>query len=68
LVWHPKSAVPNSPSGLTEGLDLCLALLSGACWALYCLFRLKWTGEAGIVPLALGNLVWDEGSHLQSVT
>ena len=43
-------------------------LLSGACWALYCLFRLKWTGEAGIVPLAVGNLVWDEGSHLQSVT
>jgi len=77
-----------------------LALLSGTCWALYCLFRLKWTGEAanvlargcalstvlcgvlhllleptvmpsmgalaaaaavGIVPLALGNLAWDEG-------
>lgn len=77
-----------------------LALLSGVCWALYCLFRLKWTGDSGnvlargcavstllcaalhglleptilpsigalaaaaavgILPLALGNLVWDEG-------
>jgi drug/metabolite transporter (DMT)-like permease len=77
-----------------------LALLGGACWALYCLFRLKWRGTAvnvlargcaistvlcgvlhllleptvipsmgalgaaaavGIVPLALGNFVWDEG-------
>jgi drug/metabolite transporter (DMT)-like permease len=77
-----------------------MALLSGVCWALYCLFRLKWTGEAadvlargcalstvlcaalhclleptiipsagalsaaaavGILPLALGNLAWDEG-------
>jgi drug/metabolite transporter (DMT)-like permease len=77
-----------------------LALLSGICWALYCLFRLKWTGDCGnvlargcalstllcavlhalleptilpnigalaaaaavgILPLALGNLVWDEG-------
>jgi drug/metabolite transporter (DMT)-like permease len=77
-----------------------LALLSGACWALYCIFRLKWKGEAanvlargcavsavlcgvlhilteptimpsigalaaaaavGVVPLALGNYVWDEG-------
>jgi drug/metabolite transporter (DMT)-like permease len=77
-----------------------LALLSGACWALYCIFRLKWKGETtdvlargcllstvvcgvlhilceptiipsmgalaaaaavGIVPLALGNFVWDEG-------
>ena len=83
-----------SPTGMG------LALLSGACWALYCVFRLKWRGEAanvlargcalstvlcgalhflleptilpsigalgaaaavGIVPLALGNLVWDEG-------
>jgi len=77
-----------------------LALLSGLCWALYCLFRLKWRGAAarvlargcavstflcavlhllleptivpslgafaaaaaiGIVPLALGNFVWDQG-------
>ena len=77
-----------------------LALLSGACWALYCLFRLKWqapasqvlargcalsaalcaalhflfestvipgwgalagAAAAGIVPLALGNFVWDQG-------
>ena len=30
-------------------------------------YRRLW-GEAGIVPLAVGNLVWDEGSHLQSVT
>jgi drug/metabolite transporter (DMT)-like permease len=83
-----------SPTGIG------LALLSGACWAVYCIFRLKWKGEAanalargcavstvlcgvlhilmeptiipsmgalaaaaavGVVPLALGNFVWDEG-------
>jgi drug/metabolite transporter (DMT)-like permease len=77
-----------------------LALLSGVSWALYCVFRLKWTAASahvlkrgcaismflcaalhasleptvipslgglaasaavGIVPLALGNMVWDEG-------
>jgi drug/metabolite transporter (DMT)-like permease len=88
-----------------------LAFLSGLSWALYCIFRLKWTMPAGavltrgcaisallcavvhvvceptivpsaggiaaaaavgIVPLAFGNLVWDEGfrrgdSHLLAV-
>lgn len=77
-----------------------LAFVSGISWALYCVFRLIWKGEAmlvlqrgcaistvlcaalhfameptvapdlgglaasaavGVVPLALGNLVWDEG-------
>jgi drug/metabolite transporter (DMT)-like permease len=77
-----------------------LALLSGACWAAYCIFRLTWkqpagnllargsaisaiicvllhllleptviprpgalaaTAVAGMIPLALGNFVWDEG-------
>jgi len=77
-----------------------LALLSGACWAVYCIFRLTWkqpagnvlargcaistvlcallhvfleptvvptlgafaaTAVAGIIPLALGNFVWDQG-------
>jgi len=77
-----------------------LALLSGACWAGYCVFRLLWKGPAGsvlargcaistllcaslhflvertvipgvgalaaaaiagIVPLGLGNFLWDEG-------
>jgi drug/metabolite transporter (DMT)-like permease len=77
-----------------------LALLSGACWAAYCIFRLTWkhpagnllargsaiaamicillhvlleptvipspgafaaTAVAGMIPLALGNYVWDEG-------
>jgi len=77
-----------------------LALLSGVSWALYCVFRLKWTAASahvlkggcaismflcaalhaaleptvipslgglaasaavGMVPLALGNMAWDEG-------
>lgn len=77
-----------------------LAFLSGLSWALYCIFRLQWTGApvavltrgcaistllcaaahlvreptvvpsiggvaaaaaVGVMPLALGNLVWDEG-------
>jgi drug/metabolite transporter (DMT)-like permease len=81
-------------------LGLGLALSSGASWALYCIFRLKWKSASGpvlgrgcalstllcaslhllleptvvpgiaviaaaaaigIVPLALGNLVWDQG-------
>jgi drug/metabolite transporter (DMT)-like permease len=81
-------------------MGIGLALLGGAAWAAYCLFRLVWKEPArnvvgrgcgiaavisgvlhavfepmvipnasvlasaamiGIVPLALGNLVWDEG-------
>jgi drug/metabolite transporter (DMT)-like permease len=83
-----------SPAGIG------FALLSGISWALYCIFRLKWTANSahvlkggcaistglcavlhaaleptvipgagalaaaaavGIVPLALGNMAWDEG-------
>jgi drug/metabolite transporter (DMT)-like permease len=92
LIWDGR--VSTSLSGIG------LALLSGACWAAYCIFRLTWklpagnllargsaisaiicvllhilleptviprpgafaaTAVAGIIPLALGNYVWDEG-------
>ena len=81
-------------------IGIGLALLSGACWAAYCVFRLLWKGPAGhvlargcaistllcaslhflvertvvpgvgalgaaaiagIIPLGLGNFLWDEG-------
>ncbi len=92
LMWDGR--ISMSISGIA------LALLSGACWAAYCIFRLTWkqparnvlargsvisaiicvflhalleptvipnlgalaaTAVAGMIPLALGNFVWDEG-------
>lgn len=92
LIWDGRVSMSISGIGL--------ALLSGACWATYCVFRLAWkqparnvltrgcvistalcvllhflteptvipslgafaaTAVAGMVPLALGNFVWDEG-------
>jgi drug/metabolite transporter (DMT)-like permease len=92
LIWDGRVSMSMSGIGL--------ALLSGACWAAYCLFRLTWrrpagnvlargcalsaalcaslhffveptivpslrsfaaTAVAGVIPLALGNFVWDEG-------
>jgi drug/metabolite transporter (DMT)-like permease len=92
LLWDGRISMSISGIGL--------ALLSGACWAAYCIFRLTWkqpagnvlargcalstvlcaalhffleptivpslrsfaaTAVAGIIPLALGNFVWDEG-------
>jgi drug/metabolite transporter (DMT)-like permease len=92
LIWDGRIAMSISGIGL--------ALLSGACWAAYCIFRLSWkqparnllargcaistglcvllhvlleptvipslgaltaTAVAGMIPLALGNYVWDEG-------
>jgi drug/metabolite transporter (DMT)-like permease len=92
LIWDGHVSMSLSGIGL--------ALLSGACWAAYCIFRLMWkrpTGDllargcaistalcvllhflleptvipslgalaatvvAGMIPLALGNFVWDEG-------
>lgn len=92
LIWDGHVAMSLSGIGL--------ALLSGACWAAYCIFRLTWkqpadnllargcalstvlcvllhflleptvmpslgalaaTVVAGMIPLALGNFVWDEG-------
>jgi drug/metabolite transporter (DMT)-like permease len=93
LMWDGRISMSVSGIGL--------ALLSGACWAAYCVFRLKQpagnllargsaisaiicvllhvlleptviprpgafaaTAVAGMIPLALGNYVWDEGfSH-----
>jgi len=94
VVLMGDGSLSMSPSGMG------LALLSGGSWALYCVFRLKWTQNAvnvlsrgcavstvlcgtlhivweptiipsmaalgaaaavGILPLALGNFVWDEG-------
>jgi drug/metabolite transporter (DMT)-like permease len=92
LIWDGR--ISMSLSGIA------LALLSGACWAAYCIFRLTWkkpashvlaggcalstvlclflhflfeptvipsfgalaaTAVAGMIPLALGNFVWDVG-------
>jgi drug/metabolite transporter (DMT)-like permease len=92
LIWDGRVSMSISGIGL--------ALLSGACWAVYCIFRLTWkqpagnvlargcaistvlcallhvlleptvvptlgafaaTAVAGIIPLALGNFVWDQG-------
>jgi drug/metabolite transporter (DMT)-like permease len=92
LLWDGRVSMSVSGIGL--------ALLSGACWAAYCIFRLTWkhpagnllargsviaaiicillhvlleptviprpgafaaTAVAGMIPLALGNYVWDEG-------
>ena len=92
LIWDARISMSMSGIGL--------ALLSGACWAAYCIFRLTWkhaasnvlargcaistglcvllhflleptvmpslaalaaTAVAGMIPLALGNFVWDEG-------
>jgi drug/metabolite transporter (DMT)-like permease len=92
LIWDGRVSMSISGIGL--------ALLSGACWAAYCIFRLTWkqsagnllargcaisavlcallhvlleptvtpslgafaaTAVAGMIPLALGNYVWDEG-------
>lgn len=92
LIWDGRVSMSVSGIGL--------ALLSGACWAAYCIFRLTWiqpatnlltrgcvistvlcgllhflieptiipsptafaaTAVAGMIPLALGNFVWDEG-------
>jgi drug/metabolite transporter (DMT)-like permease len=92
LIWDGRISMSISGIGL--------ALLSGACWAAYCIFRLAWkqptgnvlargcaisavlcallhvsleptvipslgafaaTAVAGMIPLALGNYVWDEG-------
>lgn len=92
LIWDGRISMSISGIGL--------ALLSGACWAAYCIFRLSWkqparnvlargcaistvlcvllhvlleptvipslgalaaTVVAGMIPLALGNYVWDEG-------
>lgn len=92
LMWDGH--VSASPSGIA------LAMLNGALWAGYCVFRLIWkrpagrflargcalsaglcallhllleptvmpgpgamaaTAAAGILPLALGNVLWDEG-------
>jgi drug/metabolite transporter (DMT)-like permease len=92
LIWDGRVTISISGIGL--------ALLSGACWAAYCIFRLTWkapvgnllargcalstglcallhvfleptvvptpgafaaTAVAGIIPLALGNFVWDQG-------
>ena len=90
-----------APGGLTLSLaGVTLALSSGLCWALYCVFRLMWQQPAaqvlrrgcaistllcallhllleptrlpglaalaasaavGVLPLALGNLAWDQG-------
>lgn len=40
VILMGDSHLSLSPGGMG------LALLSGACWALYCLFRLKWKGAA----------------------
>ena len=92
LIWDGRISMSLSGIGL--------ALLNGACWAAYCVFRLTWkrpvgnflargcaisavvcgllhvfieptlipspgamaaTAAAGILPLALGNFVWDQG-------
>jgi drug/metabolite transporter (DMT)-like permease len=92
LMWDGRVSMSLSGMGL--------ALLSGACWAAYCIFRLMWkqpagnmlargcgistvlcallhvlleptvipsmgafaaTVVAGMIPLALGNFVWDQG-------
>src|ERR1700677_2743744 len=92
LIWDGHVSMSISGIGL--------ALLSGACWAAYCIFRLTWkqptghllargcaisavlcallhvsleptvipslgafaaTAVAGMIPLAVGNYVWDEG-------
>jgi drug/metabolite transporter (DMT)-like permease len=92
LIWDGRVSMSIRGIGL--------ALLSGACWATYCVFRLTWkqpagnvltrgcvistvlcgllhflteptvvpslgafaaTAVAGMIPLALGNFVWDEG-------
>jgi drug/metabolite transporter (DMT)-like permease len=92
LIWDGHVSMSLSGIGL--------ALLSGACWAAYCIFRLTWkqpannllargcalstvlcvllhflleptvipslgalaaTVVAGMIRLALGNFVWDEG-------
>ena len=92
LLWDGRISISIS--------GIALALLSGACWAAYCIFRLTWklpaknmlargsaisaaicvflhalleptvipslgalaaTAVAGMIPLALGNFVWDEG-------
>jgi drug/metabolite transporter (DMT)-like permease len=92
LIWDGRVSMSLSGIGL--------ALLSGACWAAYCIFRLTWkhptgnllargsaisaiicvllhlfleptviprpgafaaTAVAGMISLALGNYVWDEG-------
>jgi drug/metabolite transporter (DMT)-like permease len=92
LIWDGRVSMSLGGIGL--------ALLSGAVWAAYCIFRLMWkqpaaqvlargcvistglcailhfalertvvpglgalaaTAVAGMVPLALGNFVWDEG-------
>jgi drug/metabolite transporter (DMT)-like permease len=92
LIWDGRVSMSMSGIGL--------ALLSGAVWAAYCIFRLTWkqpagnvlaggcaistllcvllhfflepsvipslgafaaTAIAGMIPLALGNFVWDEG-------
>jgi drug/metabolite transporter (DMT)-like permease len=92
LIWDGRVSMSMGGIGL--------ALLSGACWAAYCIFRLTWkqptgnllargcalstvfcvllhvlfeptvipglgafaaTAVAGMIPLALGNFVWDEG-------
>jgi len=92
VIWDGQVSMSVSGIGL--------ALLSGACWAAYCIFRLMWkqpvgnvlargsaisaiicvllhalleptviprfgafaaTAVAGMIPLALGNYVWDEG-------
>jgi drug/metabolite transporter (DMT)-like permease len=92
LIWDGRISMSVSGIGL--------ALLNGACWAAYCIFRLAWkqpagnvlargcaisavlcavlhvfleptvipslgasaaTAGAGVLPLALGNFVWDQG-------
>ena len=92
LIWDGRVTMSISGIGL--------ALLSGACWATYCVFRLTWkqpagnllargcaiaavlcallhlllertvvpsigafaaTAVAGMIPLAVGNYVWDQG-------
>jgi drug/metabolite transporter (DMT)-like permease len=92
LMWDGQVSMSVSGIGL--------ALLSGACWAAYCVFRLTWkqpvgnllargsaiaaivcvllhvllestviprpsafaaTAVAGMISMALGNYVWDEG-------
>jgi drug/metabolite transporter (DMT)-like permease len=103
LIWDGRVSMSISGIGL--------AFLSGAVWAAYCIFRLRWkqpagnvlargcaisavlcvllhvlleptvipslgafaaTAVAGMIPLALGNYVWDQGfrrgdSHLLAV-
>jgi drug/metabolite transporter (DMT)-like permease len=92
LLWDGRVSMSISGIGL--------AFLSGAAWAAYCIFRLRWkhsagnllargcalsaalcvllhvlleptiipslgpfaaTAVAGVIPLALGNYVWDQG-------